>query len=91
MSSGLQSKILEKMTLTKAELADMLFGKVGRNKREANDVVESFYEEIRLALETGESVKLAGFGSFERNPKKGEDGVAFQASAKLKVLTRDSK
>ena len=48
------------MTLTKAELADLLFEKVGLNKREAKDMVETFFEEIRGALERGESVKLSG-------------------------------
>src|SRR2546426_380693 len=43
------------MTLTKAELADLLFEKVGLNKREAKDMVEAFFEEIRGALERGES------------------------------------
>ena len=70
------------MTLTKAELADMLFEKVGLNKREAKDMVEAFFEEIRIALESGESVKLSGFGNFQlrdkpqrpgRNPKTGEE------------------
>ncbi len=41
------------MTLTKADLADMLFEKVGLNKREAKDMVESFFEEVRIALESG--------------------------------------
>src|SRR5258706_477177 len=57
------------MTLTKAELADMLFEKVGLNKREAKDMVETFFEEIRLALENGESVKLSGFGNFQLRDK----------------------
>jgi len=69
------------MTLTKAELADMLFEKVGLNKREAKDMVETFFEEVRIALEAGDSVKLSGFGNFQlrdkpqrpgRNPKTGE-------------------
>ena len=34
-------------TLTKADLADLLFEKVGLNKREAKDMVEAFFEEIR--------------------------------------------
>ena len=50
------------MTLTKAELSDLLFEKVGLNKREAKDMVEAFFEEIRNALETGDGVKLSGFG-----------------------------
>ena len=41
------------MTLTKAELADLLFEKVGFNKREAKDMVESFFDEVRAALENG--------------------------------------
>ena len=70
------------MTLTKAELADLLFEKVGLNKREAKDMVEAFFEEIRNALERGDGVKLSGFGNFQlrdkpmrpgRNPKTGEE------------------
>ena len=70
------------MTLTKAELADLLYEQVGLNKREAKDMVEAFFEEVRIALEAGDSVKLTGFGNFElckkserpgRNPKTGEE------------------
>ncbi|MDP2194544.1 MAG: integration host factor subunit alpha [Rhodocyclaceae bacterium] len=89
------------MTMTKAELADLLFEKVGLNKREAKDMVEAFFEEVRVALETGDSVKLSGFGNFHlrdkpqrpgRNPKTGEEipitarrVVTFHASHKLKA------
>jgi integration host factor subunit alpha len=89
-------------TLTKAELADLLFEKVGLNKREAKDMVETFFEEIRTALENGSSVKLSGFGNFQlrdkpqrpgRNPKTGEEipitarrVVTFHASQKLKSM-----
>jgi integration host factor subunit alpha len=88
-------------TLTKAELAEMLFDRVGLNKREAKDMVETFFDEIRAALERGESVKLSGFGNFQlrdkpqrpgRNPKTGEEipisarrVVTFHASQKLKA------
>ena len=70
------------MTLTKAELADLLFEQLGLNKREAKDMVERFFEEIRTALEEGRSVKLSGFGNFQlrekpqrpgRNPKTGQE------------------
>ena len=87
-------------TLTKAELAELLFAQVGLNKREAKEMVEGFFEEIRMALEQGESVKFSGFGNFQlrdkpqrpgRNPKTGEEipitarrVVTFHASQKLK-------
>lgn len=89
------------MTLTKAELADLLFEKVGLNKREAKDMVEVFFDEIRDALGRGDGVKLSGFGNFQlrdkpqrpgRNPKTGEEipitarrVVTFHASQKLKA------
>jgi len=89
-------------TLTKAELAEMLFERVGLNKREAKDMVDTFFEEIRFALQRGESVKLSGFGNFQlrdkpqrpgRNPKTGEAipitarrVVTFHASQKLKAM-----
>ncbi len=70
----------EIVTLTKAELAEMLRDRVGLNKQESKEMVEAFFEVMRDALEGGESVKLAGFGSFQlrdkrprpgRNPKTG--------------------
>ena len=57
-------------TLTKAALADMLFERVGLNKREAKDMVETFFEEISAALIRGESVKLSGFGNFQLRDKQ---------------------
>ena len=69
-------------TLTKAELGELLFEQVGLNKREAKDMVETFFDEIRDALVRGEAVKLSGFGNFQlrdkpqrpgRNPKTGEE------------------
>jgi integration host factor subunit alpha len=93
-------------TLTKADLAELLFEKVGLNKREAKDMVERFFEEVRLALETGDGVKLSGFGNFQlrdkpqrpgRNPKTGEEipitarrVVTFHASQKLKAMVEDT-
>ncbi|WP_161137017.1 integration host factor subunit alpha [Schauerella aestuarii] len=96
----------ELRTLTKAELAEMLFERVGLNKREAKDIVDTFFEEIRDALARGEAVKLSGFGNFQvrdkparpgRNPKTGETipiaarrVVTFHASQKLKGVVEQA-
>ena len=88
------------MALTKAEVAEHLFEKVGLSKRDAKDMVEVFFEEIRETLESGEQVKLSCFGNFDlrvkserpgRNPKTGEDipisarkVVTFRPGQKLK-------
>lgn len=68
--------------LTKADIAEYLHQDLGLNKREAKDLVEVFFEEIRCALESGQHVRLSGFGNFclrdkderpGRNPKTGEE------------------
>jgi integration host factor subunit alpha len=93
------------MALTKAEVAEHLYEKVGLSKRDAKDMVEVFFEEIRGTLESGEQVKLSGFGNFDlrekserpgRNPKTGEDipisarkVVTFRPGQKLKSRVED--
>ncbi|MCK9505052.1 MAG: integration host factor subunit alpha [Porticoccaceae bacterium] len=87
--------------LTKADLAEMLYEDLGLNKREAKEIVELFFEEVRQALENNQQVKLSGFGNFDlrdkntrpgRNPKTGEEipitarrVVTFKPGQKLKA------
>ncbi len=89
------------MALTKADIAERLFEEVGLNKREAKELVEYFFEEVKRALEEGTPVKLSGFGNFDlrdknqrpgRNPKTGEEipisarrVVTFRPGQKLKA------
>ncbi|MCY4743734.1 integration host factor subunit alpha [Pelomonas sp. UHG3] len=91
---------LETPTLTKAELAELLFDKLGLNKRESKDMVEAFFDILHDSLVKGQDVKLSGFGNFNirrkaprpgRNPRTGEsipikarNVVTFHASHKLK-------
>ena len=95
---------IETPTLTKAELAELLFERLGLNKRESKDMVEAFFEFIHASLERGEDVKLSGFGNFQvrrkaprpgRNPRTGEsipigarNVVTFHASHKLKAVVQ---
>src|SRR5699024_5419033 len=95
------------MILTRVELAENLIEKFNLNKNDAKELVESFFEEIRQALESGEEVKLSGFGNFElrdktprpgRNPKTGEyvpitvrRVVVFKAGQKLRARVEKSK
>jgi len=70
------------MAMTKADMAESLFNELGLNKREAREIVDMFYEELRASLAVGEQVKLSGFGNFDlrdkeerpgRNPKTGQE------------------
>ncbi|MCL4721216.1 MAG: integration host factor subunit alpha [Gammaproteobacteria bacterium] len=89
------------MALTKADMAESLFNELGLNKREARELVEMFFEDLRAALSSGEQIKLSGFGNFDlrdknqrpgRNPKTGKEipitarrVVTFRPGQKLKA------
>jgi integration host factor subunit alpha len=95
---------LETPTLTKAELAELLFERLGLNKRESKDMVEAFFDIIHQTLVSGQDVKMSGFGNFNirrkaprpgRNPRTGEaipikarNVVTFHASHKLKGVVQ---
>jgi len=88
------------MALTKADIAESLYEELGLNKREARELVELYFDELKSALSQGKQVKLSGFGNFElrdkrerpgRNPKTGENipisarrVVTFKPGQKLK-------
>ncbi len=102
MGALLQS--LETPTLTKAELAELLFDRLGLNKRKSKDMVEAFFEIVHGSLVQGQDVKLSGFGNFNvrrkaprpgRNPRTGESipikarqVVTFHPSLKLKAMVQ---
>ncbi|MFM8898343.1 MAG: integration host factor subunit alpha [Burkholderiales bacterium] len=95
---------LETPTLTKADLAELLFERLGLNKRESKDMVEAFFEIIHTTLVDGQDMKMSGFGNFNirrkaprpgRNPRTGEaipikarNVVTFHASHKLKGIVQ---
>jgi|TARA_Y100000996_G_scaffold223857_1_gene176123 integration host factor subunit alpha len=88
------------MALTKAGIAESLYEELGLNKREARELVEIYFDELKEALSNGKQVKLSGFGNFDlrdkkerpgRNPKTGESipisarrVVTFKPGQKLK-------
>ena len=50
--------------LSKAQLAERINNEIGINKADAKMLVEFYFEEIRQILESGQHVKLSGFGNF---------------------------
>ena len=89
------------MGLTRADMAESLFNEMGLNRKEARELIDSYFEELIASLAVGENVRLSGFGNFDlrdkiarpgRNPKTGEEipitarrVVTFKAGHKLKA------
>ncbi len=94
-------------TITKIDITENLIEKYQLPKNEAKKVVENFFEEVRISLESGHDVKLSGFGNFElrdkssrpgRNPKTGDvvpvsarRVVTFKPGQKLRARVEKTK
>jgi integration host factor subunit alpha len=88
------------MTLTKSDIIEDLNNEIGLNKREAKELVDILFNDIKSLLSEGHEVMLSGFGNFQlrdksprpgRNPRTGEDVeisarrvVTFKSGQKLK-------
>jgi integration host factor subunit alpha len=88
--------------MTKGDIVDRIYEKVGFSKKEASEVVDTIFEVIKAQLEHGAKVKISGFGNFVvnqkrprkgRNPQTGEEIIitgrkvlSFKASPVLKKM-----
>ena len=88
------------MTLTKANIVNLLKDQLGLPKKDCLKIVNAYFEEISKGLEKGEEIKIPKLGNFVvkhkksrpgRNPKTGEphkisdrNVVSFKASKKLR-------
>ena len=88
--------------MTKADLVEKIFEKIGLSKKEAQEIIEILFDTMKQTFVEGESVKISGFGTFNirqktsrrgRNPKTGEEleitprrVITFRASNQLKSV-----
>jgi integration host factor subunit alpha len=61
-------------TITKADIVERVYDRIGFSKKEAAELVEMVFETIKAELKKGEDVKISGFGKFEVNKKKDRIG-----------------
>lgn len=93
--------------MTKADLVDLIYERIGSSKKEACEIVEEVFRIIEDSLQRGEKVKISGFGSFivsqkrarrGRNPQTGNAIIidsrrvlSFKPSQVLKSLVANGK
>lgn len=77
------------MTLTKAELIDAVYEKVGFSKKEAADLVELVFETIKEELCKGGQIKISGFGKFRVRSKKSRMGRNPQTGEAMVISARN--
>lgn len=83
--------------MTKAEITERIFNKVGFSKKESADIVELVFDTIKETLEKGEKIKISGFGNFvvrDKRPRIGRNpqtGQEIEISARRVITFRPSQ
>ena len=76
------------MTLTKSDIVEDLNNEIGLNKREAKELVDMFFNDIKNLLSEGHDIKLSGFGNFQLRNKKARPGRNPRTGEKVEVSAR---
>lgn len=75
-------------TMTKADLVETVYEKVGLSKKESADLVELLFETLKDMLASHGKVKLSGFGNFLVREKKSRPGRNPQTGAAIEIAAR---
>ena len=75
-------------TMTKADIIEKVYQKIGFSKKEASELVEMVFDQLKLVLQKGDKVKISGFGNFIVRGKKERIGRNPQTGAEIKIPAR---
>lgn len=79
---------LGKSTMTKADIIEKVYQKIGFSKKEASELVEMVFSELKDVLCNGEKIKISGFGNFVVREKKERIGRNPQTGDQIKISAR---
>lgn len=74
--------------MTKSDLIERIHTKIGFSKKESADLLESVFSLMKHTLESGEKIKIAGFGNFEVKQKKDRIGRNPQTGETITIEAR---
>lgn len=83
-----QDKAAGKSTMTKADIVEQVYQKIGFSKKEASELVEMVFNELKSQLIHGDKVKISGFGNFTVKEKKERVGRNPQTGDQIKISAR---
>lgn len=75
-------------TMTKAEIVEAVYEKIGFSKKEAGEIVELIFDTIKETLERGEKIKISGFGNFVVRQKRPRIGRNPQTGEEIEITAR---
>ncbi|MBI5469489.1 MAG: integration host factor subunit alpha [Deltaproteobacteria bacterium] len=74
--------------MTKADIVEIVFEKVGFSKKDVGMVIEEIFEVVKNTLQQGEKVKISGFGNFTIRQKRARRGRNPQTGTEITIDER---
>jgi integration host factor subunit alpha len=74
--------------MTKADIVERIYEKVGFSKKESAELVETVFDLIKATLEEGDKIKIAGFGNFVVKEKSDRRGRNPQTGEEITIVAR---
>lgn len=74
--------------MTKADIVEKIYEKVGFSKKESAELVETVFDLIKSTLEDGDKIKIAGFGNFVVKEKSDRRGRNPQTGEEITIVAR---
>jgi integration host factor subunit alpha len=74
--------------MTKAEIVEQIYEKIGFSKKESADIVELVFDTIKDTLSKGEKIKISGFGNFVVRQKRSRVGRNPQTGETIEITAR---
>jgi len=71
--------------MTKADIIEQIYEKIGFSKKESSEIVELVFDTIKETLEKGEKIKISGFGNFVVRAKRARTGRNPQTGSSIKI------
>lgn len=79
---------LGRSTMTKADIVEKVYQKIGFSKKEASELVELVFSSLKDVLQRGDKVKISGFGNFVVREKNERVGRNPQTGEQIKISAR---
>lgn len=87
-SADTQNRLNLEVNMTKADIVERIYEKIGFAKKDSAELVETVFDIIKSTLESGENIKVSGFGNFEVKQKKDRRGRNPQTGEAITIEAR---
>jgi integration host factor subunit alpha len=74
--------------MTKADLVETIYEKIGFSRKESAEIVDLVFDLMKETLESGQKIKISGFGNFLVRPKRSRKGRNPQTGSEIQITAR---